>query len=90
MDTTDAMNKMEEAAPETMNRLQETAKNVQETAKNKLADVSHKMSDVSHKVAERSRVAATTTDAYIHEYAWSSIALAALMGVVIGLMIRRS
>jgi ElaB/YqjD/DUF883 family membrane-anchored ribosome-binding protein len=83
MDTTDAMNKLEEAAPETMNRLQETAKH-------KLADVSNKVADVSHKVAERSRVAATTTDAYVREYAWSSVALAALMGMIIGLMMRRS
>ena len=48
-----------------------------------------KLSDVSHKLTERSRAAATHTDAYVHEYAWSSVALAAVLGVVIGLMIRR-
>ena len=82
MDTDQAMNKMEETS-ESMNRMGEVAKA-------KLSDVSHKVSDVSHKVAERSRVAATTTDAYVREYAWSSVTLAALMGVIIGLMIRRS
>jgi len=75
MDTNDAMDKMGNAT-ETLNRMSETAKN--------------KLSDISDKAMERSRAAATSTDAYVHEYAWSSVALAALLGVVIGLMIRRS
>lgn len=93
MDTDQAMDKMDEAAG-TINR-------IEEAAKHKLSDVSHKVADVSHKVAERSRVAANkvaeqsrvaahTTDAYVREYAWSSVALAAMMGVIIGLMLRRS
>lgn len=67
---------------ETMNRMDQAAEG--------LENAKHKLTDVSHKVVERSRAAATTTDAYVHEYAWSSVALAALLGVVIGLMIRRS
>ncbi|MFO1501386.1 MAG: hypothetical protein U1G07_23855 [Verrucomicrobiota bacterium] len=61
---------------ETVNRMSEAARG--------------KLSEVSHRVKERSRAAATSTDAYVHEYAWSSVAVAALLGVVIGLMIRRS
>jgi ElaB/YqjD/DUF883 family membrane-anchored ribosome-binding protein len=61
---------------EAVNRLEDSARST--------------LSDVSNRVVEKSRAAATTTDAYIHEYAWSSVALAALLGVVIGLMIRRS
>jgi ElaB/YqjD/DUF883 family membrane-anchored ribosome-binding protein len=75
MDANEMMNKTSDVA-DTMNRIGETAKN--------------KFSDVSNAVVERSRAAANRTDAYIHEYAWSSVALAALLGVVIGLMIRRS
>jgi ElaB/YqjD/DUF883 family membrane-anchored ribosome-binding protein len=74
MDMNETMNQMDEAA-DTVNRMSESAK--------------AKLSDVSNKVAERSRAAATSTDAYVHEYAWSSVALAALLGVVIGLMIRK-
>jgi ElaB/YqjD/DUF883 family membrane-anchored ribosome-binding protein len=74
MDMNQATNKMEETA-ESVNRMGETAK--------------AKLSDVSNKVVERSRAAATSTDAYVHEYAWSSVAIAALLGVVVGLMIRR-
>ena len=76
MDANDTMNKVGSDAADTMNRITDTAKN--------------KLSDMSNTVAERSRAAATTTDAYVHEYAWSSVALAALLGVVIGLMVRRS
>jgi ElaB/YqjD/DUF883 family membrane-anchored ribosome-binding protein len=66
-----------------MNEIAESASRMQDTAKNAVADV-------SNKVMEKSRAAASSTDAYIHEYAWSSIALAALVGVLVGLMVRRS
>lgn len=75
MDTKEAMNRMNEAK-DTANQLTETAK--------------RRFSDLSHKVADRSKQAASNTDAYVREYAWSSIALAALLGVVVGLMIRKS
>jgi ElaB/YqjD/DUF883 family membrane-anchored ribosome-binding protein len=68
---------------DTMNKATETMERMGDTAKNKI-------SDVSNRLVEQSRAAATTTDAYVHEYAWSSVALAALLGVAIGLMIRRS
>lgn len=75
MDTNEAMNKVSEAT-DTVSRLGEAAKS--------------KLSDASGRLMEKSRAAASTTDNYVHEYAWSSVALAALLGVVVGLMIRRS
>ena len=75
MDTNQAMNKMDDIA---------------ESAEHMGAMAKERLSDVSNKVVERSRAAATSTDHYIHEYAWSSVAVAALLGVVIGLMIRRT
>lgn len=66
-----------------MDQISDTANRLQETARQKLADV-------SSKVIEHSRSAANTTDAYVRHYAWSSVAAAALLGVVIGLMIRKS
>ena len=74
METNEGINKLEEAS-EAANRLSETAK--------------ARITDVSNRVMERSRAAANTTDLYVHQYAWSSVAIAALLGVVIGLMIRR-
>lgn len=75
METNEAINTMNDAS-QTMSRMSDTAR--------------AKFSDVSNKVMERSRAAATSTDHYVHEYAWSSVALAALLGVAIGLMLRRS
>jgi ElaB/YqjD/DUF883 family membrane-anchored ribosome-binding protein len=76
------VNQATEQATERMHEASEAASRMGEGAKQKL-------SEVSKKAMERSKVAATHTDAYVHEYAWSSIALAALLGVAIGLMIRR-
>ena len=75
MDTNDAMNKVGQAT-ESMRQMQD--------------DAAQKLSEVSNRVMERSKTAVTNTDAYVHEYAWSSVAVAALLGVVIGLMIRRT
>jgi ElaB/YqjD/DUF883 family membrane-anchored ribosome-binding protein len=75
MDLNEGTNKVEQVT-ETMNRMQDRAKGA--------------LSDMSNRLVESSRVAANTTDAYVHEYAWSSVALAALLGVAIGLMMRRS
>lgn len=75
MDTNQVKDQMDETT-ENLNRMGSAAK--------------ERLSDVSNKVMERSRDAAATTDQYVHEYAWSSVAVAALLGVVIGLMIRRS
>jgi ElaB/YqjD/DUF883 family membrane-anchored ribosome-binding protein len=74
MEAQDAMNKMDQAT-EALDRIQENAK--------------HKLTDWSNKVVERSKAAASTTDSYVREYTWSSVAMAALLGVVVGLMIRR-
>ncbi len=75
MELQDSIHKMGEAA-ETVNRIQDSARG--------------RLSDVSNRLMERSKAAASSTDAYVHEYAWSSLAMAALVGVIIGLMIRRS
>ena len=69
-------------ANETMNRASETARQFQDQAKSAISDFSNRM-------VARSKAAANSTDAYVHEYTWSSIALAAVLGVVVGLMIRR-
>ena len=75
MDTNQAMDKLDEVS-ETTSRMADRAR--------------AKFADASGRLMERSRAAATSTDAYVHEYAWSSIALAALLGVVVGILVRRS
>jgi ElaB/YqjD/DUF883 family membrane-anchored ribosome-binding protein len=75
MDVKEGINRMEEASGN-VSRMQQTAR--------------AKLADMSDRLKERSRAAASSTDHYVHEYAWSSVALAALLGVAIGLMLRRS
>jgi ElaB/YqjD/DUF883 family membrane-anchored ribosome-binding protein len=70
-------------ANETMNRASETARQFQDQAKNAISDFSNRM-------RARSKAAVNSTDACVREYTWSSIALAAVLGVVVGLMIRRA
>lgn len=70
-------------ARDQLNEVGAAAQNLGESAKRTL-------SNVSNRLLERSKAAASTTDTYVREYAWSSVALAALLGVVVGLMIRRS
>jgi ElaB/YqjD/DUF883 family membrane-anchored ribosome-binding protein len=41
-------------------------------------------------VARRARECAQTTDAYIHDNPWQALALAAGVGMLVGLLMRRS
>ena len=75
MEVQETLNKMDDTT-EAVNRIQETAKN--------------RLSDISRRVLEGSKSAASTTDSYVREYAWSSVALAALLGLFLGFVIRRS
>ena len=75
MDMNEPMNKTSNTV-EALNRIQENARG--------------KLSDMSNRLMDRSRAAASSTDAYVRENTWSSLALAAIIGVVVGLMIRRS
>ena len=75
MDTNEATEKLNQAG-ETINRFADSARGA--------------LSDFSGRFVERSKAAASSTDAYVHEYAWSSVAVAALLGIIVGLMIRRS
>ncbi|GAB5097640.1 ElaB/YgaM/YqjD family protein [Caballeronia sp. HLA56] len=48
-----------------------------------------KLSDVQDALVNRYRVASETTDDFVHDSPWKAIAMAALGGVVIGMMISR-
>jgi ElaB/YqjD/DUF883 family membrane-anchored ribosome-binding protein len=71
------------------NELSNTMGEASEAVNRSAEAARHKFADVSNAVMDRSKAAAVRTDTYVHEYAWTSIALAALLGVAIGLMIRR-
>jgi hypothetical protein len=48
-----------------------------------------KLSDVQDALVKRYRVASETTDDFVHDSPWKAIAMAALGGVVIGMLISR-
>jgi ElaB/YqjD/DUF883 family membrane-anchored ribosome-binding protein len=45
--------------------------------------------DVQERLKSKSSALATETDRYVHEYAWTSVAVAAVLGVLIGALIPR-
>ena len=49
-----------------------------------------KLQDWQKKATETARTVGQTTDEYVHENTWSSIALAAVVGCLIGFLMGRS
>ncbi|WP_143749497.1 DUF883 family protein, partial [Caballeronia arvi] len=51
--------------------------------------VKNKLSDMQDTVAKNYRLATETTDDFVHDNPWKSITIAALGGVIIGMLISR-
>jgi ElaB/YqjD/DUF883 family membrane-anchored ribosome-binding protein len=54
-----------------------------------LAAAKVQIANAQRAVSEKARAAVRTTDAYVHERPWESIALGASVGLVLGLLARR-
>jgi ElaB protein len=55
----------------------------------KVAMVRDKLADAGNTVKDRYRVVSESTDDFIHESPWKAIALAALTGVIVGMLAAR-
>lgn len=55
----------------------------------KTRDVTDKLQDWQKQAGETARNVSEATDRYVHENVWSSVAAAALLGVVIGFLLGR-
>jgi hypothetical protein len=53
-------------------------------------DVTERLQDFQQKARESARNAAVATHEYVHENAWTSVAIAAVVGCVIGFFMGRS
>lgn len=53
-------------------------------------DVTEKLQDYQQRATETARNVCQATDEYVHENAWTSVALAAVAGCVIGFFLGRS
>ena len=67
----------------------ERASELRETALTRLKQAKEKAADVQVVVIEKGKKAARATDDYVHEHPWTSIGIAAGVGVMIGLLINR-
>ena len=55
----------------------------------KTTDVTDKLEDWQKQITKTARQVGTATDDYVHENAWSSVALAAVVGCVVGFLLGR-
>lgn len=55
----------------------------------KTNDVTEKLQDFQQRASETARNVAMATDEYVHDNAWTSVALAAVVGCVIGFFLGR-
>jgi ElaB/YqjD/DUF883 family membrane-anchored ribosome-binding protein len=56
----------------------------------KTTEMTEKLQDFQQRAAETARNVCGATDEYVHENAWTSVALAAVAGCVIGFFLGRS
>jgi ElaB/YqjD/DUF883 family membrane-anchored ribosome-binding protein len=55
-----------------------------------LAAAKAQIADAQRAIGEKTRAAARATDSYVHDRPWESIALGASVGLLLGLLARRS
>jgi len=67
----------------------ERAAELRETAVARLKQAREKAADVQVVVVEKGKKAVRATDDYVHEHPWTSIGIAAGVGVLVGLLINR-
>ena len=53
----------------------------------KASEMTNRIQDWQKKATESARTAAKATDEYVHENTWSSIAIAAVFGCVVGYLL---
>lgn len=58
-------------------------------AMEQLRAVRERLHDAQDAVVEKSKAAARATDDFVHDHPWKSIATAAAVGVVVGLLLNR-
>jgi ElaB/YqjD/DUF883 family membrane-anchored ribosome-binding protein len=56
----------------------------------KTSDVKERLQDFQERATETARNVCETTDEYVHENAWTSVAIAAVAGCLIGFLLGRS
>jgi ElaB/YqjD/DUF883 family membrane-anchored ribosome-binding protein len=84
-----AMNPGEGALKSAARNVTDMASKATHQLEEKVARGKARLTEMQAAVVDRTREAARTTDQYVHENPWKSIGLAAAVGVIIGMLIRR-
>lgn len=79
----------EELLQVTKNQTGEKIAELRERMTENLREARHKLADAEDVLRVRAREAAKATDHYVHEHPWSSIGIAAGVGLVLGMLIGR-
>ena len=75
----------EGAMKKTADSVSQLAEKVQETVRQTQA----RLNDLQHDLVDRTKYAAESTDAYVHEKPWNAVCAAIGIGFVLGLIIGR-
>jgi len=67
----------------------EQTENLQETAQQAAQDWQRKAQEWKQSAMESARKASQVTDQYVHENAWTSVAMGVIVGCIIGFMLAR-
>jgi ElaB/YqjD/DUF883 family membrane-anchored ribosome-binding protein len=81
----DAEALLKATATQTGERIQEARARAEES----LRLTKERLADMEDEAIERAREVATAADAYVRENAWQSVGIAAGVGLLIGLLLRR-
>ena len=81
----DAQDLARAATSQAGEKLAELRGKVQQTA----ADIKPRLSEAQTALTERSKAALTSTDDYVHAQPWVAVGIAAGVGLIVGLLIRR-
>ncbi|HVL55363.1 MAG TPA: DUF883 domain-containing protein [Burkholderiaceae bacterium] len=81
----DAQQILQRAAAETGDK----ARELREEVESRLLYAKLRLQELNDEAVERARVVARTTDDFVHERPWQSIAIGAFIGLLIGLLIGR-
>jgi ElaB/YqjD/DUF883 family membrane-anchored ribosome-binding protein len=81
----EAQDMLQRAASETGDR----ARDLRSQVETKLLHAKLRLQELEGKAVDRAKNAARATDDYVHDHPWQAIGIAAIVGFVVGLLMKR-
>jgi ElaB/YqjD/DUF883 family membrane-anchored ribosome-binding protein len=70
-------------------RMSGTARELQDTARNKVQDLKETAMDWTGKAKNKARDVGAAADLYLHQYAWTTLAVVGVSALIAGLLLGR-